>query len=75
MLLYIFIKFLVYYIILYYIMKTYDYSGYLYVYIIIFILFISIPLYQIYKYGFNGYLEKRKELREKKAELIKKIFI
>jgi len=56
-------------------MKTYDYSGYLYVYIIIFILFISIPLYQIYKYGFNGYLEKRKELREKKAELIKKIFI
>jgi hypothetical protein len=55
-------------------MKKYDYSGYLYVYIIIFVLFISIPLYTIYKSGFTGYLEKRKELREKKVELINKIF-
>jgi hypothetical protein len=56
-------------------MKTYDYSGYLYVYIIIFVLFISIPLYQIYKYGLNGYFQKKKELREKKAKLIKNLFI
>ena len=41
-----------------------------YWYLLWFIIFL-IPLYQLYKYGFTGYLNKKAERRQKQAQQFK----
>jgi len=48
--------------------------GYILVFFIIVLVSISMPAYMIYKYGFNGYLEKKRERRNKRFAHIKKLF-
>jgi len=43
-------------------------------YLFVFMIVFSIPLYRIYKYGWNGYLERRREKRKKSLEKIKSLF-
>lgn len=44
------------------------------IYIFAFIIVFSIPLYRIYKYGWNGYLEQRAEKRRRGAQAINNLF-
>jgi hypothetical protein len=48
--------------------------GLVYGYIIVFFIIISIPAYMIYKYGFTGYLEKRRKNQNERFERVKKLF-
>jgi len=48
--------------------------GLVYGYTLVFFIIISIPAYMIYKYGFNGYLEKKRERRNKRFARAKKLF-
>lgn len=48
--------------------------GLIYGYIIVFFIIISIPAYMIYKYGFTGYLEKRRKNQNERFERVKKLF-